>query len=124
MLFDQTETPAITVSQLLELSKGKKDFFLLDVRTMEEYITGHLDFTDALIPYDKINKHINLLPTNKDETIYCFCRSGRRSDFATNHLISLGYKNAHNILDGVLEWGKLDYPLETGNVNPTIEEND
>ena len=124
MSFFQSDTPAITVTELLELSNSEEQFFLLDVRTMDEYLAGHLEFTNHLIPYDKINKYKELLPANKEETIYCFCRRGNRSDFATNHLISLGFKNVYNVLGGILEWGKLEYPIETGNVNPTVEELD
>ncbi len=65
----------------------ENNYIVVDVRTKEEFDSGHV--LDAInIPYDEINKDINL---DKDKTILVYCRSGQRSKIAYNSLKELGY---------------------------------
>jgi len=76
--------------------------FWIDVRTTEEFISGHVaDSTN--IPYDKIKDNAHLLPHDKTTQINVYCRSGRRSDIAKTLLLDLGYLNVidHGGLDNV-----------------------
>ncbi len=76
--------------------------FWIDVRTTEEFISGHVaDSTN--IPYDKIKDSAHLLPHDKTTQINVYCRSGRRSDIAKTLLLDLGYLNVidHGGLDNV-----------------------
>jgi phage shock protein E len=76
------------VGELLE-----KGAVVLDVRTKEEFETGHIP--DSLnIPLDKIVKHISTLK-KYDHIVVC-CRSGMRSERAKDILLSSGYKNVTN----------------------------
>lgn len=62
-------------------------FIVIDVRTNEEYLTGHV--IDAInIPYDEINENTGL---PKDKTILVYCKSGARSKIAYEKLKELGY---------------------------------
>lgn len=64
------------------------NYVILDVRTEEEFNTGHIK--DSLnIPYDEIDENINL---DKNKVILVYCRSGVRSKKAYSSLKSLGYK--------------------------------
>lgn len=65
---------------------------LLDVRTESEYASGHVAQA-VLIPHDQIEQKIASIAPNKEQTIYLYCRSGRRSGIASEALKSLGYKN-------------------------------
>ncbi len=109
--------PAITVAELRERAARNHDFFLLDVRTLPEYVAGRLAFSDALLPYDLINLHLDRLPTHKQVPIYCFCRSGRRSDLATLFLRSLGYVNAFNVAGGIIAWVDKGYDIVSGPID-------
>lgn len=67
---------------------SENNYIVLDVRTKEEYVSGHV--IDSLnIPYDEINENTNL---DKSKTILVYCRSGVRSKKAKDTLVSLGYK--------------------------------
>lgn len=67
---------------------SENNYIVLDVRTKEEYDSGHV--IDSLnIPYDEINENTNL---DKSKTILVYCRSGVRSKKAKDTLVSLGYK--------------------------------
>ncbi len=64
-----------------------KEYIILDVRTKEEYESGHIK--DAInIPYDTINENTNL---DRNKNIFVYCRSGSRSKTAYEKLKNLGY---------------------------------
>lgn len=64
-----------------------KEYVILDVRTKEEYESGHIK--EAInIPYDTINENTNL---DKNKNIFVYCRSGSRSKMAYDTLKKLGY---------------------------------
>ena len=76
--------------QQSELDKivNENNYVIVDVRTKEEYDTGHVK--DAInIPVDTINDKVEL---DKNKTIIVYCRSGKRSSTAKQKLIDLGYK--------------------------------
>jgi phage shock protein E len=65
------------------------------VRTPIEWETGHLPGAN-LIEWQEIGEKIANVTTNKDETIYLYCRSGNRSGKAKEILDQLGYSNVFN----------------------------
>jgi phage shock protein E len=69
---------------------------LVDVRTDAEWNDGYIE-TAIHIPLDSILKKIESAVTNKEQTIYLYCRSGNRSGKAEKALQSIGYINAKNI---------------------------
>ena len=74
----------------------KKGALLVDVRTVEEFNTGHL--TNAVnIPLDQIKEALPRRVPDKSQVLLLHCRSGRRSGIAEQQLRALGYTNALNI---------------------------
>jgi len=69
---------------------------LIDVRTSAEWSEGRIE-TAVHIPLDTILENIELAASNKEQTIYLYCGSGRRSGKAEKALQSMGYINAKNI---------------------------
>jgi len=68
----------------------------IDVRTVNEYNSGHV--SEAVnIPYTEITAGIAELTGDKDASIYVYCRSGRRSGIAKEALESLGYTQVVNV---------------------------
>lgn len=105
------QTPEISITELKKKSRMPGSFFLVDVRTRQEYDAGHLAFTDALIPYDQIDKHLDQLPADKNATLYMFCRTSRRSGIATDYLHSIGYTNVYNVTGGIVAWQQEGYEV-------------
>lgn len=68
---------------------------LLDVRTEEEYRSGHIDGSINL-PLDRIAGIGNIVK-NKNIPLYVHCLSGGRSRQAVSYLKQMGYTNATNI---------------------------
>ncbi len=74
---------------------GSPDAVLLDVRTEEEYLMGHIPGSRN-IPLHTID-NVEDMVENKNTKLYVYCRSGARSRQAVNILEELGYTNAINI---------------------------
>ena len=73
---------------------------IIDVRTVEEYNTGHI--VNAInIPLDEITT----IDIPKDNTLIIYCASGIRSTKAINELINLGYTSLYNLDGGLINWG-------------------
>ncbi len=69
---------------------------LIDVRTIAEYSSGHLD--DAInIPVEVIADQIESKVSDKDTKIVVYCRSGNRSATAGQTLIDMGYTNVYDL---------------------------
>ena len=75
---------------------------LVDVRTPEEYRTGHKE--GALnIPVDEVEQRAAQLLPDKNAVILVYCRSGVRSRQASEKLIKLGYKKVFD-MGGIKDW--------------------
>ena len=84
-----------------DINQGIKDYqatpgaILLDVRTTQEYVGGHIPGSKN-IPLQVIDK-ITSVTENKDTVLYVYCQSGARSRQATSILQGMGYTNVNNI---------------------------
>ena len=67
---------------------------IIDVRTPEEFESGHVE-SAMNIEWQDITSVENRI--NKDNRIFLYCRSGNRSQKATDILIDIGYKNVSNL---------------------------
>ena len=68
---------------------------IVDVRTQEEFDSGHIE--GALHkPYDQIDAGISALLPDKSQHIILYCGSGRRAGIAKEKLESMGYSNVEN----------------------------
>ena len=82
----------ITQQEAQEIMNTEKDYLLLDVRTREEYDSGHIPGA-ICIPNETIGtEEIPELP-DKEQLILVYCRSGNRSKQASEKLVQLGYTN-------------------------------
>ena len=67
----------------------------IDVRSAEEFNTGHLQGA-VNIPHDKIIEGVKAVGSDKDAPINLYCRSGRRAEAALTELKNAGYTNVTN----------------------------
>ena len=82
----------ISMGEAVTMMAEEKDYIILDVRTKDEFASGHIP--NAInIPNEVIGTTaIPSLP-NKDQLILVYCRSGNRSKQASEKLAALGYTN-------------------------------
>ena len=82
----------ITADEAAQMMQEETDFVLLDVRTQEEYASGHIPGA-ICIPNETIgSEEIPELP-DKDQLILVYCRSGNRSKQASQKLAEQDYTN-------------------------------
>lgn len=101
-----------TAEEVYKIINEKKDYYLVDVRTKEEYSQVHLGGA-ALIPVDEIKNRLTEIP--KDKPVIVYCKSGARSMQAANILVSNGFKAVYNMTGGIEEWQKEGYPVVKDN---------
>ncbi|MDF2721562.1 MAG: rhodanese-like domain protein [Paenibacillus sp.] len=74
---------------------------LLDVREPAEYAFGHIP--QALsIPLGELERRAAELDRSKP--VYVVCRTGNRSDLASQQLVELGFDRVTNIIPGMSGW--------------------
>lgn len=83
---------------------------LLDVRTPEEYVAGHIAGAININVQSDDFSEMALNELSKDSTVLVYCRSGRRSLTAAEILTKLGYKVV-NLEGGIIDWEKNSLPV-------------
>lgn len=91
----------ITSEQAKEKMDENEDIVILDVRTTEEYLAGHIEGALLIPDYELEDKAEELL--DPSSTILIYCRSGNRSSKAAKALSQLGYKNIYDF-GGIIDW--------------------
>lgn len=97
----------ISQEEAKRLMDDEKGYIILDVRTYEEYDSGHI--TGAIcIPNETIKDTEPEALKDKDQLILVYCRSGNRSKKASEKLASMGYSNVKEF-GGINTW---EYGIE------------
>lgn len=97
---------SITPEQAKKMMDESTGYVILDVRTQAEYDEGHLEGA-ILIPDYEVEQRAEAELPDKNQLIFVYCRSGRRSRNAAAELAALGYTSVYEI-GGILNW-----PYET-----------
>lgn len=95
----QAETSNIETITPAELSQRLKEPnppIILDVRTRDEYSSGHID-TALNLPHDELERRLGEIPGNKVSEIVVYCRSGKRALIAEKILVEKGYTNIKDL---------------------------
>ena len=91
----------VSNEELEKVLKENKNVVVLDVREAAEYAFNHIPNTIS-IPLGELDDHLDEL--NKGDEIYVICRTGSRSDFASQKLTENGFVNVINVVPGMSEW--------------------
>lgn len=107
----------LTVQQLRDgLAKAptpaNKGFFLIDVRSPHEHVTGVIPGTDLNIDFREIKARHREIGAKPDDHIVVYCQSGNRSNIAAETLADLGYKHVYNVRGSMNAWLEAGYPIE------------
>lgn len=82
----------VTTEEAVNIMQTEENYVILDVRTAQEFASGHIPGA-VLLPNETIGtEDVPLLP-DKDQLILVYCRSGNRSKQAAEKLAQLGYTN-------------------------------
>ncbi len=95
---------SVSMQEGLKLMADDKDFILLDVRTPEEFASGHIPGAVQLTNETFTKQDAEKIIQSKEQAVYVYCRSGRRSKQSSQKLVDFGYSNVIEI-GGILEYG-------------------
>lgn len=76
---------------------------ILDVRTHEEFVKGHIAGAMNIDVLKNEFRHIAINKLDKKHEVWIYCRSGKRSLTAATMLAKDGYKVV-NLRGGITEW--------------------
>ena len=102
-IFESKDINVISDNQFIEIQDS--DYILVDVRTIEEYESGHIQ--DA-INFDFYSGSFQkeILSLDKSSSIILYCRTQNRSTKTANYLKENGYKEITVLVGGITSWVK------------------
>ncbi len=92
----------VSPQEAITMMAEQEDYIILDVRTPEEFDSGHIAHA-INIPNETISATPPELLPDKGQLILVYCRSGNRSKQASAKLAELGYTNIVEF-GGVNHW--------------------
>ena len=99
---EKAEYIQITQAEAKSIIDSDEELIILDVRTEEEFSSGHIKGAVLIPDYEIADRAEAELP-DKDMLILVYCRSGNRSKRASEVLVSLGYTNVKEF-GGINTW--------------------
>ena len=120
-IFESAEINVISDAQFNEIQDT--DFILVDVRTIEEYESGHIQ---NAVNFDFYSESFQkeILSFDKNSSIILYCRTQNRSTKTANYLKENGYKEITVLAGGITTWVKNGNDLVynfTEDINSTEE---
>jgi len=88
------------------------EYTLIDIRTEEEYASGHISGAAQIDFYQtqEFSAYLDSLDKSKEYLIYC--RSGNRSGQALNIMQDKGFSDASDLAGGISAWIGAGLPIE------------
>ena len=100
------QPPKVEVLKKLEyqalIAQG---YTILDVRTPEEFEEGHIQGAQNINVKDD-TFIIAIQKLSPSDTLLVYCRSGRRSLYAAQVMVSFGFQKIYDLEGGFLNWKK------------------
>jgi rhodanese-related sulfurtransferase len=107
----KTAIKTINAQELKAKMAEQTDLCLIDVREADEWNEARIPGAQH-IPKDLIGTNIKTVIADTLTPIYLHCRSGVRSLYAAETLMSLGYEDVYSLDGGILGWHNQGYPIE------------
>lgn len=98
----------ITSRDAKPLLDKKRNVYLLDVRTSQEFRQAYLKGA-VLIPVDEFQRRWREVPKGRPVIVYCAV--GSRSRAAADFLAAQGYREVYNMSDGIVGWYRNGFPI-------------
>lgn len=90
----------ITKDEMKFMLKNYSNVVLLDVRSPQEFVEGHLKNAINIPTYEIYSKAPKII-VDKETIIIAYCTVGIRSENAIRILKKLGYKNLYHLEEGL-----------------------
>lgn len=107
----QWKLPVEEFQKKMNATKGGQ---LLDVRTPEEFLTGHLSGARNMNFYaPDFEKSLEKL--DKSQPFFVYCKVGGRSAEAAQIMRKQGFREVYEMDGGIMKWSAKNLPMEKGN---------
>tara|TARA_B100000945_G_C20208614_1_gene514965 strand:- start:291 stop:632 length:342 start_codon:yes stop_codon:yes gene_type:complete len=81
----------------------RKGYTIIDVRTPEEFLEEHIEGAQNInVKSEAFVTEIENL--SKSDTLLIYCRTGRRSIYAAQVMVSFGFQKIYDLDGGFLNW--------------------
>ncbi len=107
---EPVELSPASADSLIRARKTDSAFRLVDVRTPEEFASGHLSGA-GLIDFHAPSFQADIGKLPREAKILIYCRSGNRSGQALRLMESMGFKDAAHVAGGINAWKAQGLPV-------------
>ena len=90
----------LSLSEIKEIIKNDENVILIDVRSRQEFLEGHLNGS-INIPLYELEQCCESKLMDRNSIIITYCQCGTRSKKAITLLKKHGYKNVYHLKDGL-----------------------
>ncbi len=112
------DTVRITQANLIERLEARDDtLIVLDVRTAEEFIAGHVPGARN-ISHDQLAARLQEFDALRSKEVVVYCRSGRRATLAADILKKAGFTKVKHLEGDYLAWEAARQPVEKSASEP------
>lgn len=105
-----TEYGELSVITPVEFKENSKNQTIIDIRTPEEFASGHIDGAININLFDKTFLD-QISKLDKTKPIYMYCRSGSRSRSASKKVSNLGFEKVYDLQGGIIYWARNNYQI-------------
>jgi len=107
----ETVVKNILSDEAKQLLASDKDIIIIDVRTPQEFNTGHIKGAKNINVADKnFRPTIESLPRDSSYLVYCL--TGARSRYAIKFMKEQDFKSVYHLEHGIVEWTQEGNPLQ------------
>jgi rhodanese-related sulfurtransferase len=106
---DSTQAPSISAAELHAQREAGAAPTVIDVRTPEEYATGHIPGA-ANIPFDQVAQRISEIDAPHGVALYCMV--GPRARKGETALLAAGYETVFHLEGGLAAWQAAGLPVD------------
>ena len=104
VLFLTIQQPKVEILEKIKYQGlVRKGYTIIDVRTPEEFEEGHIEGAQNInVKSEAFVAEIENLP--KSDTLLIYCRTGKRSIYAAQVMVSFGFQKIYDLDGGFLNW--------------------
>lgn len=105
-------TPSGSISADAFLAAPPANALVLDVRSREEFASGHI--ANAVnVPHDELASRLSELSGGEGRSVVVYCERGGRAGMAATVLADAGYSSVLHLEGDMSEWRSQGRPLVT-----------
>ncbi len=106
----KSKVPLVTQDELVAAQKAGDDILILDVRSIDEFDSGHIK-NAVNIPVNELHERIQELKTYKEKDVIVHCAMGPRAYKAEAFLLQSGFTRVKHLKGDMNAWRKRGLPI-------------